>query len=195
MAFFTSRYNVKPVVRGIAFVVMVILCLCGAVVAQQSVDPGQFSGSDSMSHSTFSLNSFGMGGFVFFMALKTPCLTSLALVISSLSSYTIFALLVKFLDGLTFFALAVLPLAVAIAYSTTKPKTIFPIIVFVKFRECFNFVAFGACFMYSLFSHFRLLIRRFWSEPYARPVRVSGSLYCIDSETHVNYFFENSKGD
>ncbi|HUV71688.1 MAG TPA: hypothetical protein VMW25_01630 [Clostridia bacterium] len=64
--------------------------------------------------------------------------------------------------GLAFFALAVFFLA----RFTPTNKAVFIHRVFIKFSSGLDFVALGTSFRYDLLSHNRLLIRRFWLEPF-----------------------------
>ncbi len=150
MAFFTSRYNVKPVVRGIAFVVMVILCLCGAVMALQGIGLGEYTKLNSMGYSRFSFNFFGMSNMVSLCVPNMSCSAFFALVISFLSSLAILLLTVSF------------P-AITSGYSTLFALTILLLCKFATFalsitpQGSLAFICLSILLLESIFANFAII--------------------------------------
>jgi len=190
MTFETHRNNVKPMLRFVAFVVVVFLCWIAAGTLQR-IWSRQFANTNGVINSGLSFNSFGMVKVILFYS----SLVSLATFVSStmvflgevVSRFTFFslpiafgnyymfgALVVPFLTSLTFLTLIIL-------FATDFTLSSMAILlgtVFVKLRKRFDFFAFGAAFGYDYFSHFRFLSKREWLEPNSPPIGLSGSLYC-----------------
>ena len=180
MARNTNRNNIKPMLRLIVGV-MILFCLCGTIIALQSINSGQFASLYSITHCTFSFFSIGILQVVMFMG-------------SNLNSYALFALFILFLIGFELFtfllitflsSFAVFCLLVFFAIFQPANFAIISIAVFiigllVKFRKKFCFFANSASFRYDLLSHFRLLNRRLWLEPIARYALAVGSSYYIE---------------
>lgn len=134
----TNRNNIQPVLRFITVVVMVLLCLCGAVMTSQSVGAGQFATFNSIIYSICCLSVFRMDNFVslsgnlsffaltifmsafvlhrftFFCSkispnnLKTDCFTFFGLTITLIGSFAFFALPITHFGCFAFFCFLIL---------------------------------------------------------------------------------------
>lgn len=89
------------------------------------------------------------------------CFTFCAFLITPLTQFLLFIILTVFMS----------------AYFTVSLMAIFSTIASVKFRKRFNLFTFGAFCRYDLFSHCLFLYKRYWLEPFARPILVCGSSY------------------
>ena len=145
----TSRYNVKPVLRGVALVVMVILCLLGAVMALQSVGSGQLAGSDSFIYSILRPLAFGMTKAILFLGISS----FFALFVTPTGNFTLLALFVASLGTLAFVSFTILLHILFFTGLALEMKAIFAVAVFVKLRERLNLFAMTTSFGYALLSH------------------------------------------
>ena len=164
MAISTNRNNIKPMFWFITVPVMVLLCLCGTVMALQGIRTGQFADSDSLICAPSCFYVFGMPNTIMFVA-DFPC------------DFAFFALCVGFLIG---FALLSLSIRISARFTTTL-ETTFSIFAFVKFRKWFDFFAFGTSFGYNWFSHSLFLYKRLRLEPVVGHLPIAGSLYYMPS--------------
>jgi len=178
MTFYANRDHIEPMFRGIAFVMMVLFCLCRAVMARQRIRPGQLAFSDGLLHDIFCLNSFGMTNFILFyssglgfsafIALGVTfsrSLTLFALVIAFFCGLAIFAFVVAFYFGLAFFALKItfLPSPALFALSITS----FTSFIFFCLSR-FGLIANSTSLGYDLLSHNRFFYKRLRLGPIAR---------------------------
>jgi len=194
MARNTNRNNIEPMFRLIVFVVMIMFCLCWAVMALQRIKPGQSADSDGGIHSICCLPMFRMLDLITFLAAFLSGFALFALLITLLLSFKLFALLKTFSNNSALFALFVTFLSsfeifglmisffvlfadLISTYFATASKPIFSASIFVKFRDWFGLFASSADFGYDLLSHNRLLIRRLRSEPIAPTIGVNGSFF------------------
>jgi len=200
----TNRNNVKPMFWCITFMVMIVRRLV-ATRTLQRIGSRQSTNTNCAINSTcsFFIDVIWVSIMKAFCRSPKSRFSFFALAITLYCGFTFFAFPISFsiislidfaflsLSMFLFFGLVFYALFVAFYCSFTlftlsiifftsfarAAMPVFMIFVFAKFRNGFDFFAFGTSFRYDLFSHFRLLTRRFWLEPYARPVRVSGSLY------------------
>lgn len=194
MTFCTGRNNVKPTFRLVTFVVVVMLCLGGAIMALQSVRAGQFARYNSIIH--------GISGFGVFRMSNT-----MVFITGSLSSFTFLASSITFNRGFPFFCCSetsrmfatyfFAPLCLVIFFRISRTArfaftevSIFHPFINVKFRERLDFFAFGTSFGYDLLRHNQLLNSWLCSEPNTRPILVSGSLYCTQIKGDVKSFLK-----
>lgn len=56
----TSRHNIKPILFGISFMMMIFFCLMIPIMALQGVGPWQYSRPNSIVCSISCFNMFGM---------------------------------------------------------------------------------------------------------------------------------------
>ncbi len=82
---------------------------------------------------------------------------------------------------LAFITLVIFLRAKLVADFTVRIKPIFSSSIFTKFRNWSDLFAVRTSFRYTLLSHFRLLIRRFWLEPVAARTAVGSSYYISKS--------------
>lgn len=164
MTFLTYRYNIKPMLLGIAFVMMILFCLCGAVMALQRIGAGQSSGFDGMVYLVRWFIPFGM-------------LDAKTFLDNSSGGFAFFALGISLIYIFPFFALSINPLIYVLAYSAIASKAIFCRAIFVKFRKRFNLFAFPTSFCYDLLRHNRFLNKRLCLEPVARYALAVGLFY------------------
>ncbi len=201
MAFYTYRNDIQPVFLCIAFMVMILFCLCRAVMTLKDIRSRQSTGSDSIIHHVFSFKIFGMmriisicsnnPNFSAFFALSIMfsygfafLALDIALLIAFISSFPLFALSIAFFGFLTFFALLVFFVICQLASFAF-------ISVFAKFRDWFNLrrIAMVTDFGYDLLSHNRLLLRRLRLEPAAGYAPALGSPYFKQTMIAVKYEF------
>ena len=199
MTFFADRNNIKPMFRGIALVVVIYLCLCGAIMTLQGINWRQFASLNGVFYSILCLTSFGMANLkakcffsinnftLFTLTISLlRCFTFLALSIAFLISSAFLTLLMTFVCSSAFFSLIIASpcgfafFALVILFATNftiRPIAVFCSTVFIKFRQRFDFFAFGTSFRYDFGSHNRLLYRRLRLEPVAVYTTAVGSLY------------------
>ena len=152
MAFYTDRNDVKPMLFGIAIVVMVLLCRMVSIMAFQNISPRQCSNFDSAIYSVMSFKLIRMAG------IKTPLCGPVIC--------------------FTHFGLSINPLFAVTAYFTIVAKPIFSVLVFVEFRKWFELFARRTSFRYSCLRHgFSPIQKSLCLEPFALPIRVCGSFY------------------
>jgi len=174
----TNRNNIKPVFRRIAFMVMVVYRLV-ATRTLQRIRSRQCTSTNCATNSTcsFFINIIWVLIMKTFLHSPKSRSTFIALSITFVRSLTLFTppiiFVIGFLVDFSFFTLSIILFA-GFAYSCVS---IFVACMLIKFSKRFDLLASATSFRYDLLSHFRLLIRRLWLEPYAPPVGVSGSLY------------------
>jgi len=190
MTFYTNRYNIKPMLRRIALVMVILLCLRGTIMALQGIGMGQFTSSNSI---IYNVHGFSM---IWIMSMKT-------LVRFTLRKFTFFAMGIMFSGNFAFFTLPIFSLCNLIAFellvfflilflllTATKfadiTMSIMHFWMFMKFGYAFCFFANSAGFKYDLLSHNRLINRRLRLEPVSGYIPVSGSSYCKLPMSNVN---------
>lgn len=185
-----NRNHIEPKLRGIAVVMMILFCLCRAVMALQGIRPGQSAISDSIIHSIYCPQMFRMANVKFIQIINSSFstlfafvvafyynLAFLALGIAFLNGFVRFALTVTFFGGLAFFAFSITFFRSALADFAISLMTIFGFRMFVELRDWFDFFASAASFRYDLLRHFRFSNKRLCLEPVAGHTPAVGSLY------------------
>jgi len=207
MTFYTNRNNIEPKFRLIAFMVMVLFGLFGAIMTLQSIGSGQFTGDNGFINefmcscslwmlfsivitcaSLFYFALFGLA--VLFLSFSQNFSTFFCLPIMALEfSYSLFALfgLAVFFECflVKFFSLTCLLVVYKTCFTTRPIALLFPRML-VKFGNWFNFVAFQALFCLNCFRHNQFLGNWLCLEVATRPTLVPTSLYSIGSRRHVN---------
>ncbi len=196
----TNRNNVEPMLRFIAGM-MVILCLCGAVMAFQGVLAGQFAGFNSFIYSTSGLLAFRMFNIISFLSLLAfiallitifHCPAFLRLFITPFRCLKSFCLASPFSSRFTFGCFMIFLLVLFIADFALILTTIFGLRVLRKFQDRFNLFANVTGFCFNRFSHLILSLQKnylvragCWHLP------AVGSLYCISNTVNVESFYNN----
>ncbi len=152
----TDRNNIKPLLLGIAFVVMVLLCLF-ATRTQKGIWSGYFIEANSVTDSVSCLS------FAFMQApvSLSAHLTFLCLVIAFTGSFTLLTASVQFFGGLRVVALLV-------GFNASFTFTLVSILVarvIVKLRDWLKLFASVASFCYDWFRHGFFLIKKSCLEP------------------------------
>lgn len=148
----TYRNNIKPILRGIAFMMMVLFCLFGTVMARQSIRSGQFAISNSVAYSISSFSPTGMC-FIYF----------------SSASFTFFCFS-KFLAKMISTRFAVMLITIPTCIS------------FEKLRNRFGFLAMKTSFRYDCLKHNRFSNKRLCLEPVAAQTAVGSFYINKDME-------------
>ncbi len=154
MTFNTNRNYIKPMFRGIAQVVMILLCLLGTIRALQGISTRQFTDSNSVIYSSFSFLAFGTSNTETFNCF-------------AMSSFSFLALMIAFIGCFAFLSFLIFYLMRYLARLTIMLKSIFLTSVFVKFRNLFILLTFRTSFRYDFSSHNQLLISWLRLEPVA----------------------------
>jgi len=210
VAFPTNRNNVKPMLRGITLMMMILFCLF-ATGAFQGVGSRQFTNFDGFANSRTGFNLFGAffslpvsDGCFSLCALEITVFCSVAfftLLITFLLNFKLFAFGVSFCCGLAlfcsivtkisfamryfaFFCLAIFFYAFQVAYFAFIPMSILTVLILVKLRKWLCLLANSAGFRYGLLRHNQLLGSWLCSEPIAEPISVLGSLYNMANILH-----------
>lgn len=171
MAFYTNRYNIKPMFGFVAFVMMILLCLYGTIMANQEFGRNQFANHNGITHSTSSFDSFGMVGTKTNFTFPTCYFAFFCLVVSFSRNLTFYCFFItKFTSAMCCFALfclVIFLIAFRLADFAITLIAVFLAAVFVEFRQWLGFFAFGTSFRYDGFRHNRFLYKRFCLEPIA----------------------------
>ena len=125
----------------------------------------------------FALSVFSQG-LLTFIALSPPSMNLFAFfasIITSQSLLTFFALIVSFLTFFIFFSFAIVKCILFLTFFAPILITIFTKRMFIKLRNGFSALAFGASFVYDWFRHGFLLQRKSCLEPVAAQTAI-GSL-------------------
>lgn len=172
MARNTNRNYIKPMFRGVAFVMMVLRSLF-ATSTLQRINFRQFPFFNSFLNNLTSFTLLRMLQVISLHNLGTGYPAFFSLFMAFLSCFAFFTLAITFVPCFSFFGLAI----TVLTYFAIRRTTIFLGAILVKFRQGFDFFAFGTSFGYDLLRHNQLLNSWLCLEPYARSVRVSGSIY------------------
>jgi len=202
MTFCANRNYIETMFRGIAMPVMILLCLCGAVMALQGIRPRQSAGFDRIIDLFYSFTSFRMANLVefyksttisfSFFAFSKTILNNFAfftsgitfqmgfplfgLISTVLSGPALFAFAGALVDSFTFFSFLVLTLIYILARSAPRMMAVFIAKTFVKLRQRFALLALGAGLRYDFSSHNQLLNSWLRSEPVGSTILPIGSL-------------------
>ncbi len=187
MAFFTNGNNIKPILRGISFVMMILLCLLTAS-AFQSISSNQFARCNSVSNSITCFRAFWKTIIMFFGIFRANFFALFAFAIIFNNNLTLFCAIV-FCGGysLTLFAcfcLISLLVIFRLAYFACTLMPVFYCLVFMKFRERFNLFAFKTSFCYDLLRHNQFLTNWLCLEP-LRSQSPCGLFYYTVNEGNV----------
>lgn len=194
MAFFTNRNNIKPELRGIALMVVIIyrLFVTGTF---QAIRSREFPGSNGIFYSFTGLTFFWMSFFIVTVATFPGNFAFYCLAIALLYYFAFFRCVISqpsfAMNFFTLFGLLIIGNALYITSLTTITITIWAIWSFVKFGKRFNLFAFGTLFCYDLLRHDFLLTRKLCLEPFARPILVFGSSYYNNHQYSIKYNFQN----
>lgn len=198
MALYTKSNDIKPMLRLVAFIMVVFLCWFSASTLQQ-IWPRQFALSNSIFHSlsrwvTFGMTSvvmkvrFFMNNFAFFglsiftvspmfglftlfalMITFCDCFALFALIVIFLCSFTLFALVIPFLVSFVFFAFL-------INFQSRLTFFAFLILMSVLFITAFALIL-KSIFFFSGFIKLRALFDLF----------ASGTPFCYDLLRHGRF--------
>lgn len=179
---------------------VIVLCLCRAVMALQRVWMRQFAFSNSViQNSTSSIlfrvllsESVRILHIIFFafftLGVAFCCFlfrdfALFTLYITSLCCFAFFCLLVFAPSTPTYFfafiGSAIFSLIIYSTHFATMRVAVFFGSVFTKFRNRFDLFASSTLLCYDLLRHNRFSCKRLCSEPSIEPISMSGSLYCI----------------
>ena len=173
MTFNTNRNNIKPILRGITFVVMVMFCLFWALRAFQSIRAKQIASSNSVINSIYGFDFFRISTF----SASISNFILFAIIIVVFSTYSFFCFLVTLLcSPMLFFTF----LALSVLLTTSPAKdlvSIFLSTVFIELRQRFYLVALRTSFGYDLLRHNCFSIKQLCSGPVLGYIPTSGSFY------------------
>jgi len=187
MAIYANGDNVKPVLRCVAKMMMVLFCLFTAR-ALQRIRAGQFASFNSVSQSITSLTIFRMAKKVALRVAITGGFALWAMLVTLFYNFAVWTLSVMFCSRLAFFCIIFVILfdTFQVANFAIILAFIFCSVVLIKLRERFRLFAHSTGFHYNFSSHFRLLNRRFWLEPVAGHAPAVGSSYYTQQKNFVN---------
>lgn len=131
MTFLTNRNNIEPMFRFIAFVMVIKLCLRGAVMALKGIGSGQFAACNSIIHSVFCLAPFKMANGVIELSISN-------------CNFVFIGLPMAFSSGFTLSCFLIFPLPFAI-YSLTFLCLSVTFIYFMFY--CFTFLCLSVAFI------------------------------------------------
>lgn len=203
MTIYTNRNDIKIMFRRITKMMMVMCCLFAATITFKYFGRRNFSFPNSVLYAFsgfnflwvfvsisfysffafFTSQIFSNCFFAFFTLLKmfSVCFSLFALEILFGFNAILFCLLVSFYAGdIAFFTFR----TIAKVYSG------FSFVVFVKFREWFDFVATRTSFCYNLARHCFLHNRKLCLEPKTDTMSVLGSFYYRYLQNNVNNYFQ-----
>ncbi len=144
MTLITNRYNIKPMLRGIAVPVVILLGRFRAIVADFSIRTGQFAISNSVIYSMLSFRLIWMASFETFFSRAFICFAFCGSTVTktalAMCHFATFCLAVFFY----FFQVTNFALRFVSTFVTA---------VFVKFGKLFEVLAFRASFCLNWFSH------------------------------------------
>ncbi len=173
MTFYTNWYNIVTMFSAVSFMVMVLLCLFRAIDALEK--------TRMLHKSIFNFTSD---------ASRCNFLLSITMIYSSRINQSLFAVSITICCGFTFFSIMpfthVKTLIFFIAIFAPTLTTVIVLLSFVKVHRRLRLFAMSAFFQYDLFSHCLFLYKRYWLEPFARPILVCGSSYYAQMEGYVN---------
>ena len=194
----THWNNIKPMLRCIALMVMVFLCLYGAVIAFQSIKSGQFANSNSSVYNTSCSNFIGIEYVILFVRLPALFRFVIPFETISLGNFSFFCFYVFstgsfiYLFSLLGFGIFLITLPVclfallssAILFLVQGPaffapglKAFFSRRLFIKIRNGFKCLALSTILGYDCCSHSCFLSKRVWLEPVGSTILPIGSLY------------------
>lgn len=143
----------------VALVMMILLCLCGAVMALQGINSGQFTNGNSIVHSSMSVSYFWMT-------------TIIAFYTSGESNFTFWTLPIFLYCCFALFCLVIYAVSFQVADFAIRSIAVSFVKVFVKLRKLFEVLAFRASFCLNCFSHSFLRSESYRLELVTRPILV-----------------------
>lgn len=164
MTFSTYRYNIKPVLKGIAFVVVILLCWMFATVALESIGARQIADLNSIIYGKSGFYSFWMIGSVMFICCFALICFMIFLNCFAKHNFTPFCFGI-FFTFLRMARFAHIFISILVAWG------------FVKFIDLFSLFANSANFRYDYLRHYFLLDRKFCLESIAGYAPAVGSSY------------------
>ncbi len=150
MALKANRHNIKPMLFGIALVMMIMFCLLGTIFTLQVSWMCESAGSDRIGDSR-------------------PCLNPIW--VSQLGVSAGFPI-----SEFSLFRVAILVPALEMAFFTLTTNTSFFSFIFEKLRHRFDLFAMRTSLCYNRFSHFCFSRKQDWLEPVEARTSV-GSFY------------------
>ena len=196
MAFSTYRNYVKPMLWGIAQMVMIFLRLFGAISTFQGIWSGKFSGPDSILYGLACFYSLWMSFFIVIIRVLPGDFAFFGLAIAIIYYFAFFCGVIsqpRF--AMNFFAGFCLLITRRALYKTHLAVitiAIWTICSFIKIGKWFNLVAFRALLCYDWFRHNVLSLKRMLClEPSARPILVFGSSYYNNKQSLIKTYFQN----
>lgn len=151
MAFNTYRKNVKAVYFTIPIMMMVMVCVIPANVAQQGCGRDYFVGFHGISNSAICQ-------YFLWMSAISP------FIISSCCGLAVFALFIYFMLKLNFMSISFVSKFALLAHTRFTPgfDTKTASFLSLKFRNWFGSVAISAFFRYNRVIHCLFLEKRYW---------------------------------
>ncbi len=156
-----DRNNIKPVLFSIAFVMVVLFCLFGTIMAKQSIRAGQFAEFKGIFYSIVCFLFLGV-----LEIISLSCVFAfICLGMTFFSSPTFIAICITLFCSLAFFASLILLYIEFYTGLALRLKTIFISTLFVKFRKRFGLLALPAPSGYDCIRHNCFSSKQFCLEP------------------------------
>jgi len=162
---FTAKWDyIEPVFRFIAKMVMIVFRFFAAHITRELAKRREITPNDSIINGVFGFSLSGVIlaiAFVFFLRNVAPCFTLPISFPHSPTFWSLFTLGFILLSSICFFVLTFI--GDSLRSLVSQIRTLFTFgfiptrapISSVKFRDCFNRLAFGTLFRYDLDSHIR----------------------------------------
>jgi len=177
MTFFTNRNYIKPMLRGITFVMMILRRLMTAGALQRAC-LRQFASYNGNHHSAASFYSFRVILLIAFPANFALFALLIMLTGTLTSLFTFVGFVIIFSRCFAMFCLKILFRVLRFAQFAPISVSIFVAFVLAKFRQWLDLFAFRAAFCFNYLSHNQLLYSWLRLEPaLAGHVPAVGSLY------------------
>lgn len=195
VTFNTYRNNIKPMLLGIPFVVVIFLCLLWAIMTLEIACFRHFSRLHSITYGIMSVVSIGMIIAIPFLGrfmlncFSIPCLTlsvffglPIFLVGFFMSCFAFCALVISFVNSLAFCCFSIC----SVTQFAVFRMAVFFGPVLVKFRKRLVFFAVRTRFCYKWFSHNQFLTNWLCFEP-LQTRYLCGSAYNIGNYLSCQY--------
>jgi len=199
MAFSTNWNNIKPIFRKVT-PMMILLCWMVSIMTKQGIRTRKLTNSDSLIYSFDGFHLIRIAGKKTFCCFSVHSFAFLALVISLISCFALFALFITFycclLRCFAFFSFLIFFNIFQEANFALIMQSIFSTSILVKFRNRFDLLAFRATFCLNCLRHYFLLYRKFCLEPVAVHTTAVGSFYYRMLNNDVKYIlFKEQKNE
>ena len=187
MAFLTNRNNIEPMLRLVAWM-MVLFCLVSAIMTFQGTCSNQFASCNSISNSIACFRAFWKTIVMFHGVLCENFFPAFAFVIIFNSNFPLFGMPVlcssHSMALFAYFRFAPLFAIFILTYFAFILTLIFEYLAFMKLRKWFNLFATRTgfrydCFRHGLFLYKRLCLGRLQASP------VFGSVYYTVNKGNV----------